>query len=133
MQIMPPASLLDLDMSQFESPEVFRALTKASRVLAELKGIAKTIPNQAILTNTLTLQEAEVSSEIENIVTTQDELFRGDASPTSHLDPATKEILHYREALAKGFQLVCEKQLLSNTQILAIQACLEKNLSLIHI
>ncbi len=127
MHLGSPSSLREFDFSQFETPAVFKALNKASRTLAELKGIAETIPNQAILINTLTLQEAEVSSEIENIVTTQDELFRGDASPDSQLDPAAKEVLYYREALAEGFSSVKETRLLTNSQILTIQACLEKN------
>jgi len=121
--------LTDLDFSQFETAAIFKALNKASRALAELKGVAESIPNQGILLNSLTLQEAEVSSEIENIVTTQDEIFRADASfdSNSKMDPAAKEILHYREALATGFQGVNSKRLLTNTQILAIQASLEKN------
>lgn len=125
----PPISLSNLDFAQFETPAVFKALTKASRALAELKGVAETIPNQAILINSLTLQEAGVSSEIENIVTTQDEIFRADASPhsISNQDPAAKEVLHYREALATGFTDVRNTELLTNSQLLSIQACLEKN------
>lgn len=127
MHMNIPTSLNELDFTQFETPAVFKALTKASRALAELKGVAETIPNQGILLNTLTLQEAEVSSQIENIVTTQDELFRGDASPNAGLDPGAKEILHYREALSTGYKSVYNTQLLSNSQILSIQSCLEKN------
>ena len=59
-----------------ETVPILKALNSASRVLAELKGSAHAIPNQAILINTLSLQEAQVSSSIENIVTTQDELFQ---------------------------------------------------------
>lgn len=60
---------------ELETLRVLKALSKANRALAELKGRAATIPNQGILIDTLALQEAKSSSEIENIVTTQDELF----------------------------------------------------------
>ena len=62
----------------FESISIYKQLTLASRALAELNGVAKTIPNESILLNTLVLQEAKDSSEVENIVTTQDELYQID-------------------------------------------------------
>ena len=65
-----------IDPKRFETPEVLRKLASASRALAELKGVAASIPNQQILLSSLGLQEAKDSSEIENIVTTHDELFR---------------------------------------------------------
>ena len=69
--------LLPLD-DDVETQVVLKKLAQAHRALAELKGIAATIPNESILINTLALQEAKDSSEIENIITTQDELFRSD-------------------------------------------------------
>ena len=69
------SSLETLDAARFETPPILKRLASASRQLAELKGIAASIPNQGILINTLALQEAKDSSEIENIVTTHDELF----------------------------------------------------------
>jgi len=91
----PPANL--------ETPAVMKALNNASRALAELKGAAKTIPNQTILLNTLILQEALASSEIEDIVTTQDELFRIDIFPNAG-SANTKEVARYRDALHLGFE-----------------------------
>lgn len=120
-------SLTELDTTQLETVAVYRSLTRASRLLAELKGVVEIIPNPAILLNTLTLREAAGSSEIENIVTTQDELYRGESSPSSSLDSATKEILYYREALDTGYRAVREQQLLTKAHILEIQSCLEKN------
>lgn len=67
--------------TDLETVQVLKALAKANRALAELKGRAAIIPNQNILINTLSLQEAKASSEIENIVTTQDELFQADFCP----------------------------------------------------
>ena len=63
---------------KFESLAMYKQLTLASRALAELKAVAKTIPNESILLNTLVLQEAKDSSEVENIVTTQDEVYHAD-------------------------------------------------------
>ncbi len=76
---LPPLSRID--PRRFETVPVFRALVSANRALAELKGLAASIPNQNILINTLTLQEARDSSAIENIVTTQDDLYREDDPP----------------------------------------------------
>ena len=99
---MPPA--VDL-----ETPAVLKALARASRALAELKGRAATIPNQGILIDTLILQEAKASSEIENIVTTQDELFQADVFPDGLFSPAAKEVSLYRDALRLGFSRMKEK------------------------
>ncbi len=86
-----------------ETPLVLKALARAHRYLAELKGRASTIPDQGILIDTLSLQEAKASSEIENIVTTQDELFQLNAFPESPSSPAAKEVTRYRDALRHGF------------------------------
>jgi Fic family protein len=86
-----------------ETVRVLKALTKASRALADLKGQARTIPNQGILIDTLALQEAKASSEVENIVTTQDELFQADLFPDDPQSPAAKEVALYRDALRLGF------------------------------
>ena len=72
----PPTALENLDARRFETPAILKLLASSSRKLAELKGIAASIPNQGILINTLGLQEAKEISEIENIVTTHDELLK---------------------------------------------------------
>jgi Fic family protein len=115
---LPPLSLN-------ETPAVLRALTRAHRYLAELKGRAATIPNQGILIDTLSLQEAKASSEIENIVTTQDELFQINAFPDNPASPAAKEVARYRDALRYGFEqqqhldgLLTNNMLISMFQIL---------------
>jgi Fic family protein len=77
--------------------------SRCSHPLAELKGIGSTIPNQAILINTIALQEAKSSSEIENIVTTNDALFKAFTTQSPQADTATKEVLRYREALWEAF------------------------------
>ncbi len=72
--------LQDLPAARFETPGILKKLASASRRLAELKGAASSIPRQSILISTLSMQEAKDSSEIENIVTTHDELFQDDLS-----------------------------------------------------
>src|SRR5260370_36291222 len=89
---------------ELETPRVLKATTRASRALAELKGRTHSIPNPTILLNTLALQEAKLSSEIENIFTTNDELYRGLAAngDGTDLSAQAKAILHYRDALSHG-------------------------------
>ena len=120
-------SLNLLDVERFESPEILKKLALSSRRLAELKGIAGSIPNQSILINTLGLQEAKDSSEIENIITTHDELFKDDVLPDAFSNPAAKEVLRYRQALRIGFNQIKQSGLLTSNHIIQIQAELEQN------
>lgn len=112
-----------------ETKAVLKQLNRANRYLAELKGVALTIPNENILVSTLTLQEAKDSSEVEDIVTTQDDLYQGAAESLSNFvsNAATKEVLNYREALQQGFYLVKEKNVLTSSVIKEIQKQLEHN------
>ena len=111
-----------------ESKEILRQVNKSNRALAELKGIAATIPNEAILINTLTLQEAKESSEVENIVTTQDDLYKAEIDVEKQLiTAATKEVFRYRDALQGGFQLVKENAQLNNKIVKGIQMYLVGN------
>ncbi|HVX04522.1 MAG TPA: Fic family protein [Rhodanobacteraceae bacterium] len=126
----PPAPLRPLehlDPARFETPDILKKLVGAHRKLAELKGVAATMPNQGILISTLGLQEAKDSSAIENIVTTHDELFREAAFPKGPGSPAAKEVARYRQALDVGFRSVRQSHLLTTNHILAIQANLEHN------
>ena len=122
-----PAPLHRLDAARFDTPAILKKLASSSRQLAELKGVAASIPNQGILISTLGLQEAKDSSEIENIVTTHDELFKGDVLPDAVASPAAKEVLRYRQALHVGFEHVRTSGLLTNNHLLDIQAELERN------
>jgi Fic family protein len=119
--------LEQLDAKRFDTPAILKKLASSSRALAELKGIASSIPNQGILINTLGLQEAKDSSEIENIVTTHDELFKDDVLPAAFANPAAKEVLRYRQALRLGFDQVRQTGLLTANHIIAIQCELERN------
>lgn len=111
-----------------ETKDIMRQLNKSNRMLAELKGVARTIPNERILISTLTLQEAKDSSAIENIVTTQDALYSaGLEFANQHINAATKEVLFYREAINRGFNAVRRKNILSLNDIKQIQEVLEQN------
>lgn len=111
---------------EIETPAVLRQAAKAHRYLAELKGVAKTIPNEQILINTLSLQEAKASSEIENIVTTHDDLYRENIFIETK-NPASKEVINYAQSLKKGFEIVRNEKLLLNKHIIEIQQILEQN------
>lgn len=89
-----------------ETKLVLKKCISANKALAELKGAGDLIPNQAVLINAIPLQEAKLSSEIENIVTTQDALFQAALDESRVTDPATKEVLRYRAALRRGFEAV---------------------------
>jgi Fic family protein len=109
---LPPAC-------ELETRAVLKACIEARAALAELKQAAELIPNQAMLINTIPLLEAKDSSEIENIVTTTDQLFQY-AQGQDNADPATKEALRYRTALHQGFQSLKARPLCTAT---AVEVC----------
>ncbi|MEM9928618.1 MAG: Fic family protein [Bacteroidota bacterium] len=110
-----------------ESRPVLRALVSARAALAELKGLARTIPDQSILINTLGIQEAKDSSAIENIITSLDELFKGELNLARTPNSQAKEVQNYVQALKTGYGLVKKHGLLTNNDIINIQAIIEKN------
>lgn len=112
---------------EIETKAVLKKTTLASRALAALKSIAKTIPNEAILINTLVLQEAKDSSAVENIITTHDELFKADIFEDLVSSLATKEVQNYAQALKNGFEIVKKTDLLTSNHIILIQEVLEQN------
>ncbi len=119
LPILPPSV-------ELETTKVLKQLVRAHKSLAELKGTAKTIPNENILIDTLTLQEAKDSSEIENIVTTHDDLYKENILIESKSN-AAKEVYNYARGLKLGFQIVREQKLLLNKHILTIQKELLEN------
>jgi Fic family protein len=119
-------SLLPLDID-IETKTVLKSLPSAHAALAELKGIASTMPNQNILINTLGLQEAKDSSAIENIITTHDDLFKSELNFNSFKSLNAKEVQNYVAATKMGFDLISKTGLLSNKVILQIQESLEGN------
>jgi Fic family protein len=90
--------------AEIETPVVLKSAIAANRSLAELKGKSESLPNPSILINSIVLQEAKSSSEIENVVTTNDKLFTALSADDSRVDLQTKEVLRYRQALWKGVE-----------------------------
>lgn len=116
LPMLPPPGV------ELETKSVLKKSIAANRELAELKGAGDVIPNQDILISSIVLQEARLSSEIENIFTTNDEMYRA-ASPDlfAAADPHTKEVIRYREALWHGFQRLRERPLTTNLFIELMQ------------
>jgi len=110
-----------------ETIEILRQVNKSATALAELKGIAKTIPNQAMLVNAIVLQEAKDSSGIENIITTQDELYKALTVNKSKISADTKEVVNYRKAIFQGFEYIDKQGFLSVNNIVSIQQELVNN------
>jgi Fic family protein len=100
--------------------EILQALNKANKALAELKGLAKKLPNQAMLVNTIALREAKASTEIENIFTTDDELYRALSGNESSMDGNAKEVLRYRQALWRGYTAMEEKKMFTSELLISI-------------
>ena len=111
----------------FETKKVLKSLPVAHAALAELKGVASTIPNQNVLINTLGLKEAKDSSAIENIIITHDDLYKTELNLTSFRSLEAKEVQNYISALKRGFRLISISGLLTNRTILDIQEVLEDN------
>lgn len=112
---------------EVETKTVLKSLPLAHAALAELKGIASTIPNQNILINTLGLQEAKDSSAIENIITTHDDLYKSELNLGSPNSLNAKEVQNYISALKRGFELCSKSGLLTTRTIIEIQGILENN------
>ncbi len=94
---LPPAADL-------EHAEILKSALQANRYLAELKGYCHTLPNPELLLNTVVLQESRDSSAIENIVTTQDELYQAILNPFDSLPANTKEVISYKQAVYSGWE-----------------------------
>lgn len=93
---------LPIDPSLYTSIEIFEALGQAKHAIGRLQGRSIAIPHQDLLLNAISLQEAKASSEIENIFTTDDDLYRASSEAATQANPQSKEVLHYREAIWQG-------------------------------
>lgn len=109
-ELPPPPQMDDL-----ETKRVLKATVAATAALAKLDQAAASMPNPNVLINTIPLLEAQASSEIENIVTTTDELFRHSEDEAAADDAATRETLRYRTALRRGFSLTEQRGLTAST------------------
>lgn len=109
-----------------ETKRILKQLSRTSRALAELKGIAQTMHNQNILINAIMINEAKTSSRIENIVTTHDKIYKAMIRPTD-TSQAAKEVVDYRAAIWLGYELVKEKGMINTNIIINIQEKVEHN------
>lgn len=109
-----------------ETSSVLKQLAITSRALAELKGIAKTMPNQNILINAIMINEAKASSEIENIVTSHDEIYKAMIKPNNS-NPYAKEVIDYRGAIWAGYRDLEKNGYISLELIKKVQEKIEHN------
>lgn len=107
----------------FDDVEILKALNKANHKLGQLNGAINLLPNPYVIFNAITLGEAKESSEIENIVTTFDEIFK--EMTYSKSNPASKEVLNYRQAMLTGFNLLKENGFISKNHIIQIHHIVE--------
>ncbi|MDU8924947.1 Fic/DOC family N-terminal domain-containing protein [Pasteurellaceae bacterium LIM206] len=114
-------------LGEIETKAVFKACSLAHQALGELKGIVNTMPNQGILLGTLPLQEAKDSSEIENIITTQDDVYSSNYQTQQFSSLAAKEVHRYAHAMQYGFNEINKNQLITITTIKSVQQILENN------
>lgn len=109
----------------FDTSEILKKAIEANKALAELKGYSDVIPNKNILLNAITINEAKESSEIENIITTHDELYK--ALSTNKSSKQAKEVVNYRTALWRGYERVKDNGFISTNMILEVQRIIEQN------
>ena len=106
---------LPLKNRDIETIDLLRLAAQAQGNLGKMNGIARNIPNQNILLYLLPIQEAQSSSEIENIVTTSDDLYKAQLTENNH-SPNIKEVENYVRALKKGFDIVVKDKLLTKRE-----------------
>ncbi|MGZ8570383.1 MAG: Fic family protein, partial [Bacteroidia bacterium] len=117
---------------EIETAAVLKKTISASRALGELKGAVTNLPNPTLFIDTIHLQEAQASSAIENIITTHDELFKASITERNLDSSATKEVLHYKNALWFGISQLEERPFLTTNLFVSIMQILKENTSSIR-
>ena len=107
--------------------EILTKTIKASRALAQLNGAIRNLPNPGLFLDTLHLQEAKASSEIENILTTNDDLYRAVVADKKFDNPATKEVINYKEAIWLGLKSLEKKPFITTNLCIEIVQCIKQN------
>ena len=120
LPLLPPRTNL-------ETTKVLRKTIDASRALAKLNGMLSNLPNPTLFLDTIHLQEAKASSEIENIITTNDDLYRSLVADKKFDNPATKEVISYKEALWNGLQQIETRPFISTNLCVEIVQSIIKN------
>ncbi len=114
---------------EIETTAILKKTISISRALSELKVAITKLPNPTLFIDTINLQEAQASSAIENIITTQDELFKASIAEKKIEDPATKEVIHYKDALWYGFEQLSERPILNTNLFISIMQIIKENQS----
>jgi Fic family protein len=117
---------------EIETIAILKKTIAASRALSELKGAITNLPNPTLFIDTINLQEAQASSAIENIITTQDELFKASIAEKKNDNPATKEVMHYKDALWFGVRQIENRPILTTNLFIAIMQIIKENQSSIR-
>lgn len=112
---------------EIENTIILKKTISASRALSELKGAITNLPNPTLFIDTINLQEAQASSAIENIITTQDELFRASVAEKKNDNPATKEVMHYKDALWYGVEQIEKRPVLTTNLFIALVQIIKEN------
>ena len=116
-----------------ETKEILRKTISAGRALAQLNGTLKNLPNPTLFLDTIYLQEAKASSEVENIITTNDELYKSLVADKKVENSATKEVLSYKEALWLGLEQLKKKPFITTNLCISIVQCIKQNTASIRV
>jgi len=119
--------------ADIETKEIFRKTISAGRTLAQLNGSLQNLPNPTLFLDTIYLQEAKASSEVENIITTNDELYKSLAADRKFETPATKEVLNYKEALWLGLEQLKIKPFITTNLCIKIVQCIKQDTASIRV
>lgn len=125
LPLLPP-------QAEIENMVILKKTITASRALSELKGAITNLPNPTLFIDTINLQEAQASSAIENIITTQDELFKASIAEKKNDNPATKEVMHYKDALWYGVEQIEKRPVLTTNLCIALVQIIKENQSSIR-
>ena len=113
--------------ADIETKKILRKTILAGRALAQLKGTLLNLPNPTLFLDTIYLQEAKASSEVENIITTNDELYKSLVADRKIENAATKEVLSYKEGLWLGLEQLKTKPFISTNLCIKIVQCIKQN------
>jgi Fic family protein len=122
LPLLPP-------QAEIENITILKKTITASRALSELKGALTNLPNPTLFIDTINLQEAQASSAIENIITTQDELFKASIAEKKNDNLATKEVMHYKDALWQGVELIEKRPILTTNLFVTLMQIIKENQS----
>ena len=120
LPLLPPKA-------DIETKEILRKTISAGRALAQLNGTLLNLPNPTLFLDTIYLQEAKASSEVENIITTNDELYKSLVADRKVGNSDTKEVLSYKEALWSGLEQLKTKPFITTNLCIKIVQCIKQN------